>query len=111
MNLRHFTLAILISAFPQLSAADAVKLDKGDFLAAEQITREGETLVRVKLSKSGKAKLRKLNQTAVNKEVHSEIGGVTKDFKLREPILGDDLEMGPYSQSEAKKVVAEVNKL
>ena len=108
MNLRHFTLAILISAFPQLSLAD-VKLDKGDFLAAEQITRDGETLVRVKLSKSGKAKLRKLNQTSVNKEVHSDVGGVAKDFTLRVPIDGDGLEMGPYSATDAQKVIAEVN--
>jgi hypothetical protein len=111
MNLRLFTIALLVSALPSLpSAAGTISLDKGDFIAAEKISRDGETIVSVKLSKSGKAKLKKLNKHSVNQEVHSEIAGVSSDFKLREPVKGDGLEMGPYSTDDAQKIVFEINK-
>ncbi len=110
MNLRLFSIAILISALPSLSSANQrLTLDKGDFIAAERISRNGDTLVSFKLSKSGKAKFKKVSKSSVNEEVHTEIAGVTSDFKLREPIKGDELEMGPYSADEAQKVVREVN--
>lgn len=62
MNLRQFTMAMLISALPVgASAAQAsLTLNAGDFVASKRVTPEGE--VRVKLSKSGKAKLRKLKK-------------------------------------------------
>lgn len=111
MNLRLFTIALLISALPSLSSANsAISLNKGDFVAAEKISRDGETLVSVKLSKSGKAKFKKLNENAVNKDVHAEIAGLSSDFNLREPIKGDKLEMGPYSNENAQKVVSEINR-
>jgi hypothetical protein len=64
----------------------------------------------VKLSKSGKAKFKKLNQNAVDEDVHAEIGGVETNFKLRVPITGNQLEMGPYATADADKVIAEINK-
>jgi hypothetical protein len=111
MNLRTFSFVLLASALPLLAAAEAagVTLDKADFLSARRITRRGEAIVGVKLSKSGKAKLRKLNGSSVNREVRSEIAGVAKEFVLREPIRGDGLEMGPYSVSDADKVVSAIN--
>jgi hypothetical protein len=112
MNLRQFSIAMLISAIPVLSVAApaGISLNKGDFVAAERVTKDGETVVSVKLSKSGKAKLKKLNETSVNQEVHAEIAGVSSDFKLRVPIKGDSLEMGPYSSGDAQKVIAEINR-
>lgn len=112
MNLRLFSIALLISAHPLLAAASAanISLNSGDFVSAEKITRDGETLVSVKLSKSGKAKFKKLNAEAVNQEIHADIAGVSTDFKLREPIKTDHLEMGPYSTKDADKVIIEVNK-
>lgn len=110
MNLRQFSIAVLISAVPHLASADpAISLNKGDFIAAERISHDGETVVSVKLSKSGKAKLKKLSASSVGTEVHSEIAGVSTDFKLKEPIKGDGLEMGPYSTENAQKVVEEIN--
>lgn len=110
MNLRLFSIAMLISAHPLLALADpSVSLDKGDFIAAEKITRDGETIVSVKLSKSGKSKFKKLNEKAVGQKIHAEIGGVTSDFKLREPIKSDQLEMGPYSVQDSQKVISEIN--
>lgn len=111
MNLRLYSIALLISALPHLTFADsAVSLTKEDFIAAERVTPDGDTVVKVKLSKSGKAKIKKLNHESLNKGVHSEVAGVSSDFKLKEPIQGDGLQMGPYSSVEADRVVAEINK-
>jgi hypothetical protein len=99
MNLRSFSAMLLVSALPFLALAESAgfALDKGDFVSAEKILKNGETIVSVKLSKSGKAKFRKLNQASGDKMIHADVGGVESDFKLREPIKGDSLEMGPYS--------------
>lgn len=111
MNLRLFTVLMLASTLPlAASAAARLSLNEADFISAKRITRNGGALVSVKLSKSGKAKLRKLNKEAVGKDVHSEIAGVDTGFTLREPIKGDGLEMGPYSESDAAKVVSAINK-
>ena len=111
MNLRLFSMVLLISALPVFaSAGENISFNMGDFIAAEKVSRHGETIISVKLSKSGKAKVKKLNANSVDKEVHSEIAGVATDFKLREPINGDSLEMGPYSAEYADKVVAEINR-
>jgi hypothetical protein len=110
MNIRLFTIALLISALPSVSFGKSViSLNKGDFIAAEKISRNGETILSVKLSKSGKAKFRKLNNQAANKEVHSEIAGVVSDFRLRAPIKGGSLEMGPYSIEDAQKITNDIN--
>jgi len=65
MNLRQFSMALMISALPLVVSAGSstISLNKGDFVSAEKISRNGETLVSVKLSKSGKAKFKKLNET------------------------------------------------
>ena len=111
MNIRLFSIALLVSALPLLAAAESsgVTFDKGDFISAEPLSRNGKTLISVKLSKSGKSKLKKLNEHSVGQEIHSEIAGVSTDFTLREPVTGDVLQMGPYSVSDAEKVVAEIN--
>jgi hypothetical protein len=112
MNLRLFSIALLVSALPQMAMAESagVSFNAGDFISAQRIEKVGDTPIRVKLSKSGKAKLKKLNETSVNKKIHAEIAGVSTDFELREPIKGDGLEMGPYSDEQAKRVLAEINK-
>src|SRR4051812_26855180 len=106
MNARLFSIGLLLSALP-LFAHAGITLNKGDFLSAERVNRDGEVLVQVKLSKSGKAKFKKLNASSASKEVHAEIAGVITDFKLKVPITGDGLQMGPYSASDAERVVNE----
>lgn len=59
MNKRLFSLALLISALPAL-AVDIPKLNEGDFVAIEKIKKNGESIVSVKLSKSGKAKIKRI---------------------------------------------------
>lgn len=62
MNLRMFSIALMASAIPLAALAQAgITLDKGDFLSAQKNKRNGETIVSVKLSKSGKAKLKRLH--------------------------------------------------
>jgi len=83
MNLRLYSMALLISAIPNFAfAAAQISLTKEDFVAAERLTPDGDTVLKVKLSKSGKAKFKKLNR---------------------------NLEMGPYPDTEADRVVAEIN--
>lgn len=62
MNLKLFSIALMASAIPFTALAQAgIKLDESDFLSAQRIQRNGDTIVSVKLSKSGKAKLRKMS--------------------------------------------------
>lgn len=111
MNLRLYSIALLISALPNLALAQSViQLNKEDFVAAERVSKDGQTTLKVKLSKSGRAKFRRLNKSGVGQSVHAEIAGVVTDFKLKEPIQGAKLEMGPYSQEDAQAVIREVNK-
>jgi hypothetical protein len=110
MNLRSFSVGILISALPMIAAAaNGLALNRGDFLSAERITRNGKTVVSVKLSKSGKAKMRKLNETSVGQKVTTEFGGHSSTIILREPIRGGALEFGPFPAEEAGEIVAGIN--
>lgn len=61
MNIRQFTMAMLISALPLGATAAQQSFNEGDFVVTRRISQEGE-LAGVKLSKSGKAKLRKLKK-------------------------------------------------
>lgn len=97
MNIRLFSIALLVSALPLITLAEGteISLNRGDFVAAERLLQDGKALIRVELSKSGKAKFKKLNENAIGSEVHASIAGVSSDFKIREPIQGDDLQIFP----------------
>jgi hypothetical protein len=110
MNLRLYSIAILISALPYVaSAGTGISLTQEDFVAAERMTAEGDTVVKVKLSKSGKAKFKKLNRKGTGQTVHTEIGGVNSDLTLRKPVEGDHLQIGPYTAADADRVIKEIN--
>lgn len=112
MNLRLYSIGLLMSAVPLFAQAQSagISLTKEDFVSAERLSQDGETVLNVKLSKSGKAKIKKLNKLSVQQPIHTEVAGVASDFKLKEPITGDKLQMGPYSAVHAQKVVAEINR-
>lgn len=113
MNLRQYSIALLISALPFFAIAQThgISLDASDFKSAESITKNGEPIVKVKLSKSGKAKFKKLNELKTpNETVHSESAGVTNDFTSRAKIATNEVEMGPYHKADAIKVVTAINK-
>jgi hypothetical protein len=55
-------MALLISALPLApSAKSALRLNEGDFKVSERVTKEGERVLKYKLTKSGKAKVKKIN--------------------------------------------------
>ena len=61
MNLRLFSIAVLVSALPlTLPASNEISFDHADFLSTDSVTDYGESVPKVKLSKSGKAKLKRL---------------------------------------------------
>lgn len=68
MNLRLFSVVLMASAIPLSVSAGStrISLTEGDFISAEKITRDGGSLVSVKLSKSGKAKLKKLKRASLS---------------------------------------------
>src|SRR4051812_5335356 len=102
MNRKLLVGLFLCAALPVwATASSALTLLKGDFRAAEAIQRNGETLVSARLSESGKEKFHEWNKNAIGKSIHCEVGGVSTDFKLRDPVRGESLEMGPYAREEA----------
>ena len=63
MSPKMFSIALLASAIPIAALANAgVTLTESDFRSAQRVKQNGEVIVNVKLSKSGKAKLKKLNE-------------------------------------------------
>ena len=89
--------------------SDKITLNKGDFVAAERVSEEGQTIVKVKLSKSGKAKFKKLNRESVGKNVPLAIKQFKSEFTLRVPIEGEKLEIGPLDKEVAVSIVEEIN--
>jgi hypothetical protein len=103
MNLKQFSIALLISALPLSVMGQArVQFQHQDFKAAERVNEEGQTVLKVKLSKSGKAKLKRLKQNDV---METELAGARKDFVIKAPIQGESVEIGPFTQKEAVKVL------
>ncbi|RYZ78078.1 MAG: hypothetical protein EOP04_30340 [Proteobacteria bacterium] len=67
MNLRLFSVAVLVSALPWITSAEipVTAFNPGDFVASEKLSSEGDTILDVKLSKSGKAKVKKYSEQTV----------------------------------------------
>lgn len=108
MNAKLFSIALMVSALPLLSLAKSagVTLDRGDFVAAEKVSDEGETVLNVRLSKSGKAKLKKVShQLPAHEMVELRLGEVSKQLRLREPIKGNSIQVGPLSEAQADKIL------
>lgn len=64
MNKRLFSMALLMSALPFVSPAEiqTLQLNSGDFISSERLSVEGDPLFKVKLSKAGKAKLKRVQK-------------------------------------------------
>ena len=103
MNIKQFSLALLASALPLSAIGQShVKFSQQDFKAAESVDQNGQTVLKVKLSKSGKAKLKKLQKDDV---FLTDLGGVDKSFEVKAPLKHEQLQIGPYTKSEAKRAV------
>ena len=113
MDLRLLTIALVFSFLPfNISFAQdkAQSFRRGDFVHAEETTKDGKSLIQFDLSQTGKEKVKELNKTEVNKKVALNINGKVYDFTLRQPIVGDKLQAGPFDDLDAKKIIREVNK-
>jgi len=64
MNLRLFSIALMASAIPLSVKAGnrEIALSPGDFLFDQELSGEDDSELSVRLSKSGKAKLRRLHE-------------------------------------------------
>lgn len=107
MNKRLFSIALMVSAIPMIVFADGrtISLNKEDFTAAERVSPTGETLVKLKLSKSGKAKI---NRASKDDDVKLVFGEHVSHIKLKTKISGDDIQAGPFSSDEAQDLVHQV---
>jgi hypothetical protein len=109
--MKHLAFKSIVLSFIAATAFanSLISLRRGDFDSAATVFRDGNILVSANLSNQGKAKLGKLGEKDVEKKVHISIGGVTSNLVIREVIQGNKIEMGPYRESEAKKIVSEIN--
>jgi hypothetical protein len=80
-----------------------------DFTHANEITKNGKTVLSVVLTNSGLEKVKDLNQNGVNKKIRFKIDGHVYRFKLREKIVADQLIIGPFSKNEAMRIKKEIN--
>ncbi len=106
MNIRQYSIALLISALPIIAFGHpSIQFNEGDFKSGKQVTRNGQTVLNLKLSKSGKAKIKKLNKMYEEEEVQTNLAGIESNFQLKAPIKGDGLELGPFSTNDAKQIL------
>ncbi|MGZ3743966.1 MAG: hypothetical protein ACXWRE_09075 [Pseudobdellovibrionaceae bacterium] len=113
MNLRLFTIAFLLALLPfKMSFAHDSKstLTKADFSHAEESIKDGKSLVELDLSQNGMEKVKHLNQSQVGKKVSLVLAGKEHSLTLRVPIADDKIQAGPFTHSEAQKIVDEINK-
>ncbi len=106
MNLLRHSFAFLTVVL--VSAATGA-LEKSDFASAKEVIRKGETLVEVTLSESGLKKIAEFNKAAVGKKIPIHVSGEEFQFVLRVPIIGKQMEMGPFSELQAQRIVTAIN--
>lgn len=107
MNLRWILIALIFSALPFIHARaeSDTSLDKSDFVRAEIVMRNGQTLIDFQLSRLGQAKVHELNQTKLDHPIRLTLAGKAYRFVLRQAILADRLEAGPFAQAEAREIL------
>jgi preprotein translocase subunit SecD len=111
MNIRNYSIALLISALPvSINASQLTEFNHSDFKAVERTHPDGETTLKIKLSKSGKAKVKKYNADHVGEKVKFQFSSTTSELTLREPIRGDSIEIGPFSEDTASAIETDFSK-
>jgi hypothetical protein len=82
-------------------------LFKSDFISAKLSQRGELNLVQGHLNHGGVKKINPEDTNVTEIEVH--IANGVHVLKLREPILGDKIEFGPFAIDVAKAIVGEIN--
>lgn len=83
--------------------------EKSDFTHAEEINKNGQSVLSVDLTPEGLEKIASLNKNGVGKKIPFKINDKIFRFKLKEAIKGDQMIIGPFSFSEAKKIEKVIN--
>ncbi len=98
MNFRLYSIAFLFSVLPIISSAtNELKFNRGDFVGTERKTSDGDTVLKVRLSKSGKAKIKKLNKEEVFKKIDLKVDGGSSALQIKELFSGSEIEVGTRS--------------
>jgi hypothetical protein len=109
MNLKSLIIATVLSSQAQVMAKDIDPiLRSSDFTHAEEIAKQGASIVRLNLTQTGIDKIEQLSKVHVKDKITFEVNGKFFAFKLREPFKGDSIEVGPYSHKAAQKMVDEL---
>lgn len=105
MLLRQLLIAFLL-AVTGSSAMATVVLLKRDFQSARVVrTQDGRVLIHARMTAAARAKV-----SAENETVTLDVAGDRRTLKLRGPIRGADVEIGPYSREVADRIVYEINR-
>lgn len=96
----------LVALTAPAEAAD-VSLKKSDFVSAHVTTKGDSHVVQGRLSHEAFEKLRALKKTNSTVDIH--VGNSHHVVKLKALPSQHDMEFGPFSNSEAQKISAEIN--
>lgn len=113
MNLKSLLIATILSSQTQTSSVFAHEVDpilrSSDFTHAEEVARHGSSVLRLNLTQTGIDKIEILKQAQLKKKITFEVNGKFFAFKMRESILGDQIEVGPFSHKVARKIAEELS--
>ena len=109
MNLRNSIFASFSALFFAAYAfAGEVILQKSDFASATREIRNGQSILLAKLSPKGLAKFKELGQEGAGKEIELQLAGETHHLRLKVLISDGNLEVGPFSEETARKMIDEI---
>jgi hypothetical protein len=99
-----------IVLFLTLSAwAVGVAFTRADFKSADTVDLNGKIYVRAMLSAEGLKKMKDLNRNHVGENIEMDLGHERYFRRLKTPIVSQEMEMGPFNQTEAHQIISEIN--
>lgn len=114
MNFKSLFLATVITSqtetvFAHEAPPGADKVfRKGDFTHAERVNRHGATTIKINLTQTGLDKLETMGKFTLPTKLTIEVKGKFYAFKTRSSVIGDEIEVGPFSHREAIKIAKEL---
>jgi hypothetical protein len=93
---------------PGVSETSDKVFRKHDFTHAERVNRHGATTIRINLTQSGLDKLEEKGTFTLPTKLTIEVKGKFYAFKTRSTVMGDEIEVGPFSHREAIKIAKEL---
>ena len=107
--LRNSILFVATALAVGVCGAASFFMDAGDFTNAKVVYHRGEVLVISDLSDSGFSKMKKLNDSDLNKPLEIRIADENIKLTLRSTDIQRHLQLGPFSDLMAKKIVDAIN--